>query len=193
MKQNKRLHIIEPQSTSSTTDVVKRVYVCEISAAKFRNHCIISTTAAATATKKKRKAATATSIMENRVGLLFGTVEKSSNNVANNGIINSRSRKTMSNSGSSDDENIVNVHAIWEPTNQNSSSNQYVDHYDDTCLLLPPSTATASARTTNEENEVVNEEEEEVDIQRAIRIGRWLGLRPVGWIFSYTNDRTKEE
>ena len=38
-KQNK-LHVIEPQSTSTTTDVVKRVYVCERSAAKFRNHCI---------------------------------------------------------------------------------------------------------------------------------------------------------
>jgi hypothetical protein len=126
--------------------------------------------------------------MENRVGLLFGTIEKSSNNVAINGIINSRSRKTMSSSGSSDDETVVNVHAIWEPINQKPSSN----HYDDTCLLLPPSTATTPARTTNEANEVVKEEEE-VDIQRALRIGRWLGLRPVGWIFSYTNnDRTKE-
>jgi hypothetical protein len=194
MKQNKRLHIIEPQSTSTTKDVIKRVYVCERSAAKFRNHCIstATTAAAAAATKKKRKAAVtaATTIMENRVGLLFGTIERSSNNVANNGIINSRSRKTMSsNSGSSGYEKIVNVHAIWEPTNQKpSSSNQYIDHYDDTCLLLP-STATTTTTMKDEEEEVV----EEVDIQRAIRIGRWLGLRPVGWIFSYTNnDRTKE-
>jgi hypothetical protein len=92
MKQNKRLHIIEPQSTCTTTDVVKRVYVCERSAAKFRNHCIIST-----ATKKRKAATTATtatSTMENRVGLLFGTIESSSNNVANNGIING-CRKTM--------------------------------------------------------------------------------------------------
>ena len=171
MKQNKRLHVIGPQSTTSSG--IARVNVCEASAAKFRNHCI--TTTAATATKK-RKAATATTIMENRVGLLFGTVEN--NNNANDG----RTRRKTVSSGSSD-ETIVSVHAIWEPTNQ-IPSKQYTDHYDDKCLLLPPSLA----KTTVNEEEV----EEEVDVQRAIRIGGWLGLRPVGWIFSYTNDRTKE-
>ena len=183
-KQNK-LHVIEPQSSADSTT---RVYVCEASAAKFRNHCITTTTT--TTTRQKTK-----TIMENRVGLLFGTIE---NNNANYGIHRRRttttgkrgrtsiseSDKLISSSSKSSDEIIVKVHAIWEPTNQKPSSNQYTDHYDDECLLLPSTTT-----TIKDEEEV----EKEVNILRAIRIGRWLGLRPVGWIFSYTNnDRTKE-
>lgn len=59
---------------------------------------------------------------------------------------------------------VVKVHALWEPPQQKRH------HYDTDALLHVPPLISQHAR----------------------RVADWLGLRPVGWIFSHDDDRAKE-
>ncbi len=146
------MHTVEAQSKGPLT----RVYVCSISAARFRNHCINTAKA-----------------MENRAALLFGTINKEAidpNNVK-------KARTSLSSTTHEERRcEVARVHAIWEPPNQKSTLGG--TYYDGECLL-----SSYPGSTENHDDAT----------ERAIRVASWLGLRPVGWIFSYSDDRNRHK
>ncbi|KAL3771994.1 hypothetical protein ACHAW5_002224 [Stephanodiscus triporus] len=158
------MHTVEAQSKGP----LARVYVCSVGAARFRNHCCaVNNTSKAT---------------ENRVALLFGTVNREAVDPNNA----KRARTSLSSTTREERMCVVaRVHAIWEPPNQKPTLGGM--WYDGECLL---STGPAST-----EDDVVDRDDEtsssrgETPAQRAIRVAGWLGLRPVGWMFSYSHDR----
>lgn len=71
-------------------------------------------------------------------------------------------------SSTTDEQNycqVVKVHAVWEPPQQKRH------HYDSDALLSIPPLISAHAR----------------------RVADWLGLSPVGWIFSYDDNRNEDQ
>lgn len=95
------LHIVEPQNEGS----LKRLYMCRISGERFRSSCI---------TKGR--------ISSNRVGLMFGTVQRER-------VDSHRAPKTrtsLSSTPSAQDYcQVGKVHAIWEPTGQAGTEKAY--------------------------------------------------------------------
>lgn len=167
------MHLVEPQSQGPLT----RVYVCQVGAARFQNHCIVNT---ASKSKKKQSAGTKkreeSPRVENRVALLFGTINKERAD---------QSRKKARTSLSSTTEGdkiceVAKVHAIWEPPMQKPTLDG--KHYDEACLL---SQYAGDADATKSKKETATD--------RAIRVAGWLGLRPVGWVFSYADEDRHED
>lgn len=158
------MHNIEPQSGGP----LGRVYVCRVGAARFQNHCVVNTSASGGSSKKKNRVE---SRIENRIALLFGTINKERSD-------QSRKLARTSLSSTTEDEkmcNVAKVHAFWEPPLQKPLLNGR--HYDENCLLSSYSGDSSSVDNKKESH-----------TQRAIRLASYLGLRPVGWIFSYADD-----
>ena len=172
-KVREAMHAIEPQSEGP----IGRVYVCHIGAARFRNHCAIPSGTGGGTKKQKKNVSKKVEpqIIENRIALLFGTINKERQD-------QSRKIARMSLSSTTDDEkmcSVAKVHAIWEPPMQKPLVNG--KHYDANCLLSSYH-GDSSEQTGKESN-----------TQRAIRIANYLGLRPIGWIFSYADENRHED
>jgi len=164
------MHTVEHQPTGA----LNRVYVCQVGAARFQNHCVVQSK------KKKPKGNTTKkgqdlNTIENRVALLFGTINKErvdqSRKVARTSLSTSREDQKMC--------EVAKVHAIWEPPMQKPMING--KHYDEGCLL---STYIGDSQDTSAK---------ETATDRAIRVAGWLGLQPVGWIFSYADEDRHED
>ena len=99
-----------------------------------------------------------------RVGLLLGTIQKER--------VDSRPKKarTSLSSQTSDSEycTVAKVQALWEPPSQNPSTDGLL--YD-----------ALKAQKMIQDN------------PRIIKIAEYLGLVPIGWIFSYRDDRLDED
>lgn len=165
------MHTVEPQPTGPLT----RVYVCQVGAARFQNHCIVNTPMKkqkqSPSTKKKDELAR----VENRVALLFGTINKERAD-------QSRKKARTSLSTAREDEKmceVAKVHAIWEPPMQKPTLNG--KHYDEACLL------------SNYLGETDDKPKKETATDRAIRVAGWLGLQPLGWMFSYEDEDRHED
>ncbi|KAL7524396.1 hypothetical protein ACHAXR_000558, partial [Thalassiosira sp. AJA248-18] len=122
------MHTVEPQPKGPLT----RVYVCQVGAAKFQNHCIVNNNNTPKKKKQqsqsKRKKEELTRV-ENRVALLFGTINKERAD-------QSRKKARTSLSSTREDEKmceVAKVHAVWEPPMQKPALNG--KHYDEACLL----------------------------------------------------------
>ena len=147
------MHVIEPQPDGP----IKRVYMCNIGAQKFKDNCtIMPTKKQLRATKGKAKPQ-----IKNKVAILFGTVNKE--RVDQN--VNVKARTSLSTPLYEMKMcEVVKVHALWEPPQKGS-----LDSYDASNLVQCK------------------------EFTRAKRIGAALGIRPVGWIYSYADDRQKGE
>ncbi|KAL7542503.1 hypothetical protein ACHAWF_007196 [Thalassiosira exigua] len=167
------MHVVEPQSKGPLT----RVYVCQVGAARFQSHCIASPPKGKQRqpTSKKRKKEEDVARVENRVALLFGTINKER-------VDQSRKRARTSLSTTTEDEKmceVAKVHAIWEPPHQKPTFNG--KHYDESCLL---STYAGGVTVKSKRETATN---------RAIRVAAWLGLHPLGWMYSYADEDRHED
>ena len=161
------LHTVEPQKEGP----IKRLYMCQNSAERFYSNGVVS--AAAGGKKKKKKAATSKPAFETRFGLLLGTVQKER--------VDKRPKKarTSLSSQTSDSEycTVAKVQAIWEPPGQKAHAIQPSSSKSkDGKLYDAPMASTVLAKNP-----------------RVLKIAKYLGLTPVGWIFSYKDDRLEEE
>jgi hypothetical protein len=163
------MHTVEPQGDGP----LGRVYVCSVSAARFQNHCVVHSPAGGGGGSKKKKQKTDQKI-ENRIALLFGTINKErvdqSRKVARTSLSSTREDEKMC--------NVAKVHAIWEPPSQKPLMGGR--HYDEDCLL---SSYYGDATTRKKESST----------ERAIRVASYLGMRPIGWIFSYADENRHED
>ena len=165
------MHTVEPQSTGP----INRVYVCQVGAARFQNHCIVQSQRKSKPKGNTKKEGQDLNTVENRLALLFGTINTErvdqSRKVARTSLSTSREDQKMC--------QVAKVHAIWEPPMQKPMLNG--KHYDEDCLL---STYVGNYHHTNMK---------ETATDRAIRVANWLGLQPIGWIFSYADEDRHED
>ena len=162
------MHTVEPQSKGS----LLRVYVCSVAAARFQNHCIVNTpkpTSKKSSSKSKKKEQQ--SQVENRIALLFGTINKERVNQGPK-----KARTSLSSSVEDKMCEVGKVHAIWEPPSQKGDDMLY----DEDCLL--------SGYVTSDTDNDSTKKKKETPTERAIRVATYLGLQPIGWIFSYTDE-----
>ncbi len=199
------MHVVEPQSEGP----LKRVYVCQVGATKFQNHCLVKESKTASSTTKKKQSTIGKKRhddrdddddnnirVENRVALLFGTINKEA---MDNGRSMKAARTSLSSPRSDMMCEVAKVHAVWEPPFQKPKSNG--QHYDEERLLSSYCTTTSSS-VRSVLNHSQNSEQslpppptltKETDTDRAIRIASWLGLHPIGWIFSYADEDRHED
>lgn len=159
-----QMHVIEPQSTGPLT----RVYVCQVGAARFQNHCIQKKAPPAKPSSKSRKQKEPLPEVENRVALLFGTINSER-------VDQNRKRARTSLTSTTEEEKmcgVAKVHALFELPNQKPLLKG--KHYDDECLLKAYCD--------------VPKGKKESAVDRAVRVADWLGLRPIGWMFSYADE-----
>jgi len=101
---------------------------------------------------------------ECRVGLLLGTVQRERTD------LKPKARTSLSSQTESSQYcDVVKVHALWEPPAQHATSKMY------------------------DANSLEDLKGTDPDFQRVLRVAGLLGLRPVGWIFSYNDDRHKQQ
>ena len=106
-----------------------------------------------------------------RVGLLLGTVQRERVELKP-----AKARTSLSSKPSAQDFcQVCKVHALWEPPQQqkqqppNNDDDQQQQCYDATSLL-----------------------ERDDSVQRIIRVASYLGLQPIGWIFTYSDNRHED-
>ncbi|KAL9179419.1 hypothetical protein ACHAXT_008709 [Thalassiosira profunda] len=165
------MHAVEPQSKGPLT----RVYVCQVGAARFQNHCIVSTPKKKQKQPSGKKRKDEKPKVENRAALLFGTINKER-------VDQSRKKARTSLSSIHEDDKmceVAKVHAVWEPPGQKPTLDG--KHYDEDCLL--------SAYAADAEGKLTKESATD----RAIRVAGWLGLQPIGWMFSYADEDRHED
>jgi len=160
------MHTVEPQSKGS----LLRVYVCSVAAARFQNHCIVNNTPTSKKKSSSKRKKEQQSQVENRIALLFGTINKERVNQGPK-----KARTSLSSSVEDKMCEVGKVHAIWEPPLQKGNDKLY----DDDCLL--------SAYLTSD-TDSSKKKKKETPTERAIRVATYLGLQPIGWIFSYTDE-----
>ena len=153
------LHQVEPQPEGP----VKRVYMCTVSADRFKDGCTVKPT------KKQIVAANKAGTVDqlrnrlvNRMGLCFGTIGSERVDQKRDRVRTSLSTPLYEREMCG----VAKVQAIWEPPQRQGQGEG--QRYD----------ATRACRF-----------EDDRDVKRAIRIADALGLRPVGWIYSYSEDR----
>jgi len=149
-KLQSNMHTIEPQSTGT----IKRIYMCQRAAERFKDGC----SSAATAHNNR-----------NRVALVFGTIHNErldqSTKLVRTSLSTPLHEATMC--------KVVKVHALWEPTQR------------------PPLTpGPYDARALHAGYTNINVKHSR-DYTRALHLAQMLGLHTVGWIYSYSDDRTK--
>ena len=153
------LHQVEPQPEGP----VKRVYMCTVSADRFKDGCTVKPT------KKQIVAANKAGTVDqlrnrlvNRMGLCFGTIGSERVDQKRDKVRTSLSTPLYEREMCG----VAKVQAIWEPSQRQGQGEG--QRYD----------ATRACRF-----------EDDRDIKRALRIADALGLRPVGWLYSYSEDR----
>ena len=144
------------------TGPVARVYMCARSAERFRDGCTVRPTRRQiTAAKRAGKTEMPASRIVNRVGLLMGTV----------GTERRDQKKDLTRTSLSTPLyeremcDVVRVHAVWEHPSQPAADGT---RYDAGALC---------------------QRDEDGNVRKALRVGGALGLRPVGWVYSYAEDR----
>jgi len=179
------MHTVEPQSEGPVT----RIYVCTVGAERFRNGCLPPTPKKKKAKKEDQEQKE--QHIQNRVALLFGTINTERTEVE-------KRRYTRTSLSTPLEEKdycrAAKVHAIWEPP-QTPPISTNVHRYDASSIL----------HTLEEEDQEENEEEEQngekkikkknkvnPKVKRAIELADALGLVPIGWIFTYTDNRSTE-
>ncbi|EED91026.1 predicted protein [Thalassiosira pseudonana CCMP1335] len=174
------MHVVEPQSDGP----LSRVYVCRVGAARFQQHCIANNTpsSAASVTKGTKKQPVDPKV-ENRIALLFGTINKER--------VDQSSRKKARTSLSSTHEEdkmcgVAKVHAVWEPPFQKPPLDGR--HYDEDCLL---SSYDGESIKDDINNNIAKRKESATE--RAVRVANYLGMQPIGWIFSYADENRHED
>jgi NPL4 family len=109
---------------------------------------------------------------KNRVGLLLGTVQRERTNPQR------KARTSLSSTTEAEEHcQVVKVHAIWEPP------------------TTTPTTSTATAATAYDATPLFNlyqQQQQDQEAARVLRVAQWLGLQPVGWIYSYNDNRMKQ-
>lgn len=143
---------------------VKRLYMCETSAGRFHSGCQATTSTSTTST-------TSTTRRNNnnnsscRVGLLLGTIHRER--------VDSRPKRARtslsSTTADSDYCTVAKVQTVWEPPAQSSLASQGAP------LLYDVPLAEGMLR----------------DHPRVVAVADHLGLLPVGWIFSYDDERSR--
>ena len=143
---------------------VKRVYVCTRSADRFKDGCTVKPTKKQIiAAKRAGTVDKLTNRISNRWGLCLGTIGTERVDQKKDRVRTSLSTPLYEREMC----NVAKVHAIWEPRQPGAGE----DGYDGS--IVP------KLDTDREFNTVV-------------RIANSLGLRPVGWIYSYSDDRHEE-
>lgn len=101
---------------------------------------------------------------ECRAALLFGTVQRE------RADLKQKSRTSLSSQAEGSEYcDVAKVHVLWEPPIQHSTKKLY----------------DAKAFPTDFKTDA--------ELQRVIRVADMLGLKPVGWIFAYNDNRHKKE
>jgi len=161
------MHQVEPQPEGH----VKRVYMCTASADRFKDGCAIKPTKKQIAAAKKAGTVDRLllrSRLVNRMGLCFGTIGSERVDQKRDRVRTSLSTPLYEREMCG----VAKVQAIWEPPQRQGQGQGEGEgearRYD----------ATRACRF-----------EDDRDVKRAIRIAGALGLRPVGWIYSYSEDR----
>ena len=153
------MHQVEPQPEGP----VKRVYMCTASADRFKDGCTIKPTRKQIVAANK--AGTVDRLKDrlvNRMGLCFGTVGSERVDQKRDRVRTSLSTPLYEREMCG----VAKVQAIWEPPQRQAEGDG--SRYD----------ATRACQF-----------EDDREVKRAVRIGEALGLRPVGWIYSYSEDR----
>jgi len=147
------MHKIEPQSK---TNSIKRLYMDQNAAERFQSSCFV----------KKGGKKKGTTTVQNKVGLLLGTVHKER-------VQQDRKVRTSLSSTTESAKmcTVVKVHAIWDPeigmkTSKTNNNGKYYNAKSlHKCMNL-----------------------------RSVEIASELGLQPVGWIYTFTDpSATREE
>lgn len=146
------MHVIEPQPEGP----VKRIYMCNTGAQRFKDNCtILPTKKQLKATKGKAKVK-----VQNRCAVLFGTVNKErvdQTPKARTSLSTPLYEMKMC--------DVVKVHAVWEPPQPKVNKDIYYPKH------------LQSGK----------------DFKRAVEVANMLGMRVVGWIYSYTDNRQNDE
>ncbi len=150
------MHTIEPQAKGP----IKRIYMCHLGAQRFKDNCTIMPT------KKQLKAGKNKGIQfANRVAVLFGSV--------NTERVDQSKKKSRTSLSTPLYEmemcKVVKVHAVWEPSGQNSVSGKPYD-----CSKL------------------WGAEDKKDEYESALKVADSLGLQVVGWLYSYSDDRQND-
>jgi hypothetical protein len=162
------LHVVEPQPHGP----LHRVYMCRQAAERF--HTAVGASTKTTTNKKKNKSSVVT---KNRVGLLLGTIQRERKEPQ------TKKPRTSLSSLPSDQEycQVAKVHAIWEPP----QPQPHAQHDDDTCRSTSDSLYDASP--------LVVDWHQDVTTRRVLELAKYLGLSPIGWIFTYSDDYRQQQ
>lgn len=144
---------------------ILRLYMCKVSAERFYGNGVVTN-------KQKR-----TTTLEPRFGLLLGTIQRER--------VDRKPKKarTSLSSQTSDSEycTVAKVQALWEPPGQkpqplkSSSRTESNTHQDDTIYEAGVACQLWAKNP------------------KVLELAECLGLTPVGWIFSYKDDRLADE
>lgn len=142
---------------------IKRLYMCRNSAEGFYNHGVRK------GTKKNPKAS-----FETRFGLLLGTIQRER--------VDQRPKKARHSLSSQPTDSeyctVTKVQAIWEPCGQQQRAVQGPNNNSKNGNMYDAELASTSLLEKN---------------TKVLEIANCLGLSPVGWIFSYQDDRLQED
>ncbi|CAB9516033.1 expressed unknown protein [Seminavis robusta] len=106
--------------------------------------------------------------VECRIGLVFGTIQRERVD------LKPKARTSLSSQTESSQYcSAARVHALWEPSAQKPTAKLY-----DTTSI--PSSFSDATNTMS-------------DLPRVLRVAKWLGLKPIGWIFAYNDNRHKDQ
>jgi hypothetical protein len=173
------LHIVEPQKEGP----ILRVYMCRISAERFYSNGITkskpiaapaSSSSSSSLSKKKKKQQSQQQQQQTnyncRVGLLLGTIQKERVDKPESlGLTKKKARTSLSSQTSDSDYCTVGkVHAVYEPPSQQPPNDTLYD--------------------INKAKQLISSGQQS---ERVLLISKYLGLIPIGWIFSYNDERLK--
>jgi len=143
---------------------IKRIYMCHVSAERFKDGCSSAQPSSSSSNKKQQR-------LQNKCAVLFGTIHKERVNQSAKVVRTSLSTPLYE----AEMCQVVKVHAVWEPPHQQPSTDS--GSYDATTLWGSDGGKNKKGRK---------------EYQRAIEMADMLGLQPIGWIYSYSQDRLGE-
>jgi len=139
---------------------ITRIYMCHVGAQRFKDNCTIMPT------KKQLKSGEKEIKIVSRCAVLFGSVNtervNQSKRVARTSLSTPLYEMEMC--------KVAKVHAVWEPLNQNNSAGNV---YDSKKICNLKSSSSDAKK----------------ELERAVKIADSLGLKMIGWIYSYSDDR----
>lgn len=180
------MHVLEPSSSMDAP--IQRLYICRQSAEQFQSRGVSTIQVRTTTTKSKssknknkkktEKKASITTRVEYKcqVGLLLGTITSERRDIQKRELV-----RTSLSTPIHEREmvNVARVQCLWIPPPQ-------------------PQTTTKSKPTKKKKKQETGiydatsmiQFHENQHFHRVLTVAHLLGLRPIGWIFSYNDDRT---